>query len=454
MNLSISSASAANPPTTEASGPPTPARPAPGTTPGHVKRWRTRLLGTAIGLSCLGIIAAVAVPRMRAWYHLRAARAELQKYHNLQAIEHLQICHKIWHDDAEVLLLIARTARRAGSHADAELALEQYQAQRGCDDAAALERTLLRAERGEMDQVTGVCKLWIEQGHPDTSFIFEALAHGYLHAYRLGEVRLCLERWRKDQPTNPQSYFIEGELHDCEGAATDAIRAYEHALQLDPEHDEARLKLTATLLLERRAFVDALPHLEYLRPRYPANLEVRVRLATCRAVLGDPQEGVQMLDEVLRQHPHYPLALAERGKIAVANGEYAAAELWLREAVKLNPGDHSARYALVQCLERAGKESDAQEEQRQIKKLEADLRKLSHIATHQMSQNPNDPALHYELGSILLRNGFEEPGLHWLNSAIKLEPGFAPAHQELADFYKRIGNAAQADHHRRLARAR
>jgi tetratricopeptide (TPR) repeat protein len=331
------------------------------------------------------------------------------------------------------------------------LALDKYQTQRGCDDAAALERTLLRAERGEMDHVTGYCKHWIENGHPDTAFIFEALAHGYLHSYRLGELRLCLERWRQEQPGNAQTYFVEGELHDCEATSADAIRAYEHALQLDPEHDEALLKLTATLLLERRAFVEALPHLEYLRPRYPDNLEVQVRLATCRAVLGDPQEAVQLLDRIVEQHPHFALALAERGKIAVATGDYAAAETWLREAVKRSPADHSARYALVQCLQRAGKEPEALNEQQQIKKLETDLKTLSDIATQRMSQAPNDPALHYELGAILLRNGFVDQGLHWLNSAVNLQPNHAPAHQELAAYYQRVGNSEQADRHRRLA---
>jgi len=56
--------------------------------------------------------AAPAAPQLRAWYHLRAARRALARYHNPQAIRHLQACLRVWPADADVLLLAARAARR------------------------------------------------------------------------------------------------------------------------------------------------------------------------------------------------------------------------------------------------------------------------------------------------------------------------------------------------------
>jgi tetratricopeptide (TPR) repeat protein len=408
-----------------------------------------------LAVSLLGVVGAAALTARHAlaWYHLGAARSALKKNHNLEAVRHLQICLQTWPTDGEVLFLAARTARRSGAYGEAEQALEKYEAQRGNDEAVTLERILLRAENGELDQVGGFCRHWIEQGHPDTTFIFEASVRGYLQAYRLADARLCLERWRQEEPVNPQTYYLEGQIHDCEGVSWAAVESYQKVLEADPEHDEARLKLTAALL-ERRAFPEAIVHLEYLRQRHPDDPLVPVRLAICRTFLGEPDEAVRLLDELLARQPHFAPALLERGKIALSRGEYEAAEGWLREAVALGAGDHQARYQFVQCLRRAGKETEAQEQERKLKRLEIDLRRMDEIANLRMSQAPSDPALHGELGAIMLRNGFTEQGLHWLQSALRLDARCPEAHQALAEYYRQMGDAESADRHRRLAAAR
>jgi Tfp pilus assembly protein PilF len=62
--------------------------------------------------------------------------------------------------------------------------------------------------------------------------------------------------------------------------------------------------------------------------------------------------------------------------------------------------------------------------------------------------------LQCELGVILLRNGFVEQGLRWLNRAVQQDAPCPAAHQALADYYQRIGNAEQAELHRRIAAAK
>jgi hypothetical protein len=86
----------------------------------HAVRRRRWLLLVLIGLIAAAV--AVACPHLRAWYHLRAARAELQRYHHPQAIRHLQICRAVWPRHPDVLLLAARAARRARVYGDTALA--------------------------------------------------------------------------------------------------------------------------------------------------------------------------------------------------------------------------------------------------------------------------------------------------------------------------------------------
>ncbi len=409
-----------------------------------------RLLIASVLLGLFSGTALLAYLHLAAWHHLRAARLALQHYHTRQAIRHLQICLKTWPADADALFLAARISRRIDNYVEAEIALNKYEAQRGCDEAAELERVLLRAARGDVDRSAGFCKHWIDQGHPDAPFIFEAMVHGYLHAYRLPEARRLLQRWRQAQPDNPQTFFVEGELHDSEGMASEAAACYQQVLHIDPQHEEARLKLTAALL-EQRAFTEAIPHLEYLRQHQPDNLQVLVRLATCYAFLEQAEEAVRLLEDVLARKPDFAPALAERGKIALDREEYAAAENWLREAITRNPSDRSAHYNLVQCLRHLGKEVEAQEQEQKLHRLESDLKRLGEIATRDMSQAPHKAALHYELGALFLRNGLVESGLQWLNSAIQLDAQYAPAHQTLAEYYQQIGYSELAEQHRRLA---
>lgn len=411
------------------------------------RRIPRRFLAAVVLLAFLAGLTTLAFPHVRAWHHLSAARMAVKKNHNQEAIRHLQVCLKTWPTDSGILFLVARTARRVGAYGEAEQALEKYQARRGYDEAVTLERILLRAENGELDEVAGFCRNWIEQGHPDATFIYEASVRGYLQAYRLSDARLCLQRWRGDEPDNPQTYYLEGQIHDCEGVSWMAVASYQKVLQSDPEHDEARLKLTAALL-ERREIPEAITHLEYLRQHNCDDPLVKVRLARCRDFLGEQDEAVRLLEEVLNQQPQFAPALLERGRIALSRGDYQAAEDWLQDAVARSPGEHEARYLLVRCLHRSEKEAEARQQEQKLKLLESDLRRLAQIANESMSQTPDDPSLHGELGAILVRNGFVEQGLHWLHSALKRDARCSQAHQALAEYYRQMGDIERAEHHR------
>jgi Tfp pilus assembly protein PilF len=52
---------------------------------------------------------------------------------------------------------------------------------------------------------------------------------------------------------------------------------------------------------------------------------------------------------------------------------------------------------------------------------------------------------------ISLRAGAAEEGLRWLNSALKEDPHYAPAHKALADYYQRHGDFNRAAQHRQKA---
>jgi len=394
----------------------------------------------AVAVPLLGLAAGLglATPYLRGWYHLRAARAALEAYHNPQAIRHLQACLRVWPENPEVLLLSARAARRAGAYEEAERGLEKYRQARGVDDAGSFEELLLSTERA-VDQVAALCRRRVGQDDPDSPLILEALTRGYLRQYRLGEAHMCIDLWLQKQPDNPQALCLKGQFHlDYERAPDRAVASYRRAVELDPEHEEARLGL-AIVLLESKSFAEAGGHLEHLRRCQPDNLRVQVGVAQCRDALGDVDTALRLVDDVLARQPEYAPALSLRGQLALERGEYAEAETWLRHAVDRAPGDHPARYNLVLCLHHNGKEEEAKHHEEELRQWEDGVKRFNEIVTRDMLKNPQDPDLHFQLGRLLLRSGHPEEGLRWLHSALHLDPGYEPARRALKEYHEKVG---------------
>lgn len=394
-----------------------------------------RVWAMGILLALLAIAVAIVGPQVQAWYHLRAGRWELQHWHNAQAIRHLKTCLRIWPEDPDVLLLAARATRRGRGYAEAERLLEKYQQVRGLDEACSLEQLLLSAERN-IEPVVEICWRYVEQGHPDSPLILEALVRGYLRQYRLGEARSCLDRWKRDEPNNAQIFCLEGLLYlDYAHTRSAAIESFQHAVDLDADNEEARQGLAVALIAARR-YSDAIPHLERLLQSQPNSPSIRIGLAECFDGLGQDAEAIKEVDAVLAEQPEFAPALSLRGRLALKSGESAQAEHWLREAVRLNPVEHRARYSLILCLNQNGKEEEARNLQQRFEQLEEDLARFNDIVTKEIVQRPRDPALHCTLGQLLIRGGQREEGLRWLQSALRLDPNYAPARQAVQEYKK------------------
>src|SRR5262245_14764030 len=101
--------------TTSAGRDPVPAgsRPVSLPSPAHRPRWSRR---TAAAALLLLIALGLATAAVNGWaeYHFRAAQADLDRLHFLDARRHLDQCLKVWPHSARVNFLAARTARRLG----------------------------------------------------------------------------------------------------------------------------------------------------------------------------------------------------------------------------------------------------------------------------------------------------------------------------------------------------
>jgi tetratricopeptide (TPR) repeat protein len=337
-----------------------------------------------------------------------------------------------------------------GAFDEAEEFLDRYTRAHGKNDDYTLEWILLRAARGEVDEVTKFCTTRIERGDPASPVLLEALASGYLLTYRFQDADFCLHVWRERYPDHPQALFLQGSMESLRDRRQEALDLYQRVLELDPEHAEARRRM-AVILLEMGRGSEALPHLEYLTQRWPDEPLTQVYLARCKDLLGFQAEAERILDGVLARRPHFAPALAERGKLWLRAEEPTKAEPLLQEAVEQNPGEFGTHYQLYQCLQRLGKMDKAREVDRQRNEFEEDAKRIREIINRLLPQNPHDANLHYEAGMLALRSGAYKDAVRWFRSALKEDPNHAGAHKMMAVYYQRRGELGLAQQHRELA---
>src|SRR5262249_27416998 len=151
--------------------------------------------------------------------------------------------------------------------------------------------------------------------------------------------------------------------------------------------------------------------------RRPKDEEALLGLSRCLADLGRLAEAIKLVDTVLEGQPKNADALAARGRLALQVGQLAEGEKWLRSALALQPSHPEACYFLVACLMQAGKAEEAKQLVEKASRIVADNKRLAEMPA-KVEETPHDPALHCEIGLLLLRSDKEAQGVRWLRSAV------------------------------------
>jgi tetratricopeptide (TPR) repeat protein len=406
----------------------------------HPGRWAGLLLLAAV----LAVSGRLADGYWKVRRHRLATEEALAHYDFDTAREHLSALLELRPRDAELRLLAAQTARRAGLLDEAEEHLNAYRELPSQSTAeSTLEGALQMAQRGELPRVRTYLQGLLDVHHPASNRIMEALAAGAAQCYRLDEAFDWLELLLEQEPGNVPALLKRGQMFASVGKTDAALENYRKAVECEPEHYKARLRLAETLLGQKEA-EEAAGHFERLNQRYLGRAAVLLGLARCRLQQGHRDEAVRLLDELLAGHPDDGAALFERGRLDLNAGRLAAAEERLRRAAALLPADNEVNYQMALCLQGREKHDEAEAYLRKMKQIEADLKRLKEEVYPLAFKNRSDPAPRVEAALICMRNDQEQEGLRWLYGALQIDPNYRPAHDALADYYERHGDAERA----------
>lgn len=407
-----------------------------------------RFLIVLLLLAVIGLGLVLAGRNLWANWHERKGRQQAARYDFDAAFYHFEQSLRIWNGNPAVHIEAARAARRARKFDKVEEHLKMSQKLQGTSAEQQLERLLLEAQTGDLASAEGKLKEYINPDRPDVPeapLVWEALADSYLRVNRDNEAETLLDKLLAKEPNNILALYLKGRLLAKTSRGDEAKIVLERVLQLQPNHLEAHNDLSRLLLLFEPAA--ALEHIRFLRARQPRDSSLKFRHLQCCKALGQTEEAIELLDELLAEAPDDPLLLVERGILASEMSDAVGAEKWLRKVLVLDPNHHEANYRLAQALlQQVGKKAEAQA----LLDRCGRLKRIGEIVRMGSEKLSKSAALLHEGGTLLLRVGKEKEGLVWLYRALDVDPYRLETHRVLAGYYEKTGQLEQWAKHQRF----
>ena len=172
-------------------------------------------------------------------------------------------------------------------------------------------------------------------------------------------------------------------------------------------------------------------------------------------------EAIAMADEIMRRNPENVRALSIRGQALLAQKRYREAVVAFGEVVARTPTSAVNRWDLGSSLAGAGETAKAEAEWRKAIELEPHLAepytsllaayrgrgetaKAVAVAKGAAGSGAENAELCFEIGLTYEISGDDSTAEHWLESAVRLRPGYAQALSHLGRIAQEHGHIDQA----------
>jgi Flp pilus assembly protein TadD len=282
----------------------------------------------------------------------------------------------------------------------------------------------------------------------------EALARCYLETFQLRAAEEVIKQWIIDAPADARAYYWKAEAgrRGTDSDHESLIADYEQALQLDPNHDKARLALAGLYLGAHRIDDARREYATYLE-RHPDDPEACLGLGQIAAEQNQSQEAIHYLDLAMKLAPQDYRPFAERGKIEIRRGHFASALPYFDKAVQMEVREPEVHYQRGLILTRLGRVEEAAKEKEEEARLRKGKEELDTLLKA-LRKSPADVELQFNAARWLFDHGHPEEGMRWAEKILREHPRHTSTNRLLANHYEKAGNRGLANFYRLQADAR
>jgi tetratricopeptide (TPR) repeat protein len=194
------------------------------------------------------------------------------------------------------------------------------------------------------------------------------LGTSYAEMGRVGEAKAQFDLVLRDDPASVQALVGMAGLLMQEGQDEDVIALSKRTLALDERNAQAHT-LLGEVYANRREPAQALPHFEKAVTIQPKLTRNRLNLAGCLIEVKQHGRAEALLQEVVAEHPRFPLAHFNLGLVYEEQGRPAEARAAYAAEVAAYPQQFRARFNLGKVLFELGDRTGSLEQMREVVRL-------------------------------------------------------------------------------------
>jgi tetratricopeptide (TPR) repeat protein len=346
----------------------------------------------------------------------------------------------------ELEFLRSRAYRHLANYERSQQHLELARQLKFKPDVLRREQMLLDAQQGYIEEAEKNLDQLIEQSGSDFGEVCLALTYGYLVRMRFQEALGMIGLWKRQEPKSPQPPYLTGLMAQYQRQWETADKLFDESLKFQDDFLPTILA-KAQNKLKLSQFAEAVPYFKSYVERIPDNADAQRGLAEALFGSGSPADSQLILKELIANGNRSFETRLLLGKSQLETGDAKAAIETLVPLSQSWPDDVDLNYTLSRAYSQIGQEDRANVH---LAAMEAGRKKIEDIdlRLREAEVAQDNPMLRYEMGHLLMHYSSREEGRIWLQSALMQNPNIIAAHQDLEQYFTRVGNSAMAMYHR------
>ncbi len=355
----------------------------------------------------------------------------------------------LWPWSPSVELAQAKTCRLSRNFGEAETHLNRcLKLWNGANQDVQIEFLLIRTATGEVDESSWHLMSYVDQNHPRSYEIMEAITAAYLQRLKYGPAYAMLNRMQILAPEKALPYYWRGWVLERMDNPAEAKVNYLQALEVDPSLVQVRLRVGEILLEDNRPD-ESVPYLEGLYAEFPSRPDIQARLGQLRFLQGRWTEARQLLESALPEMENDSPLLLHLARLDLQEDRPAEAETLLNRILKNEPTDTEAQFSLASALQNQGRLDEAKAALKLYQQKKQSLQIANDMLKDEAQHPSRKPQTAYEIGKVLIEIGRKQLGVYWLEQALDRDPNHGPTHALLAEQYALKGDQARSEIHKK-----